>query len=77
MDADTEAYVTQQDLPDWSQFATQQDLSDLKLEMAGHRSAIVYWMIGSYFGTMLLAGALLALAFKGLMYLFYLDGKLG
>ena len=88
MDADTEAYVTQQDLPDWSQFATKQDLSelkselkqdlsDLKLDMREHRSSLIRWMLGSYFGSMLLAGALLALAFKGLMYLFYLDGKLG
>ena len=77
MDANPEAYVTQQDLPDWSQFATQQDLRELKLDMREHRSAIVYWMIGTYFGTMLLAGALLTLAFKGLVYLFYLDGKLG
>ncbi len=88
MDANPEAYVTQQDLPDWSQFATKQDLrelkselkqdmSELKLDMREHRSSLVRWMIGTYFGTMLLAGALIALAFKGMVYLFYLDGKLG
>ena len=77
-----------QDLPDWSQFATQQDSSelrqamsalrhDLKLLMRENHNSLVRWMLGSYFGSMLLAGALLTLAFKGLMYLFYLDGKLG
>ena len=66
-----------QDLPDWSQFATQQDLSDLKLLMRENHNSLVRWMIGIYFGSMVLAGALLTLAFKGLMYLFYLDGKLG
>ena len=77
MDANPEAYVTQQDLPDWSQFATKQDLRELKLELREHRSSLIRWVLGSYFGSMLLAGALLTLAFKGLMYLFYLDGKLG
>ena len=33
MDANTEAYVTKQDLPDWSQFATRQDMSELKSEL--------------------------------------------
>ena len=81
MDADTEAYVTKQDLPDWSQFATKQDmselkselkqdLSELKLEMAGHRSAIVYWMIGIFFGTFTLAGALLSLLLTGMYHLY-------
>ena len=45
--------------------------------MRENHNSLVRWMIGIYFGSMLLAGALLALAFKGLMYLFYLDGKLG
>ena len=50
---------------------------DLKLLMRENHNSLVRWMIGIYFGSMLLAGALLTLAFKGLMYLFYLDGKLG
>ena len=65
MDADSQPYVTKQ------------DLSDLMLETRKHQSELVYWIIGIYFGPMLLAGALRALAFKGIMYLFYLDGKLG
>ena len=76
MDAHTEAYVTKQDLSE-----LKLDLSELKSElkllMRENHNSLVRWMIGTYFGTMLLAGALLALAFKGLMYLFYLDGKLG
>ena len=70
--------MTQQDLPDWSQFATSSRIcAELKLDMREHRSSLIRWVLGSYFGSMLLAGALLTLAFKGLMYLFYLDGKLG
>ena len=64
--------------------ATPQDMAGLRQQMAQmctemrkHRRELIYWVLGSYFGTMVLAGALLALAFKGLMYLFYLDGKLG
>ncbi len=67
--------------------ATPQDLAGLRqqttethslvLDMRKHRRELIYWVLGSYFGTMVLAGALLALAFKGLMYLFHLDGKLG
>ena len=50
---------------------------DLKLLMRENHNSLVRWMIGIYFGSMLLAGALIALAFKGMVYLFYLDGKLG
>ena len=64
--------------------ATPQDMAGLRQQMAQmctemrkHRRELIYWVLGSYFGTMVLAGALLALAFKGLMYLFHLDGKLG
>ena len=64
--------------------ATPQDMAGLRQQMAQmctemrkHRRELIYWVLGSYFGSMLLAGALLALAFKGLMYLLYLDGKLG
>ena len=64
--------------------ATPQDMAGLRQQMAQmctemrkHRRELIYWVLGSYFGTMVLAGALLALAFKGLMYLLYLDGKLG
>ena len=49
----------------------------LVLEMRKHRRELIYWVLGSYFGSMVLAGALIALAFKGMVYLFYLDGKLG
>ena len=81
MDADTEAYVTKQDLPDWSQFATKQDLSelkselkqdlsDLKLDMREHRSSLIRWMIGIFFGTFTLAGALLSLLLTGMYHLY-------
>ena len=71
--------ATQQDLAGPRQQMAQMctEMRSLVLEMCKHRSELVYWMIGMYFGTMLLAGALLALAFKGMVYLFYLDGKLG
>ena len=77
----TAAYqeLSEADMP-----ATPQDMAGLRQQMAQmctemrkHRRELIYWVLGSYFGTMLLAGALIALAFKGLMYLFYLDGKLG
>ena len=74
MDANPEAYVTQQDLPDWSQFATRQDMSDLKselkLDMREHRSSLIRWMIGIFFGTFTLAGALLSLLLTGMYHLY-------
>ena len=61
MDANTEAYVTKADL---QQLATKADLQglaqkihNLEAQTAGYRNSIIYWMIGTYFGTMLLAGA--------------------
>ena len=74
-----------QDLPDWSQFATQQDVAgprqqmsalrhDLKLLIRENYNSLIRWMIGMYFGTMLLAGALIALVLTGM---YYLHGRLG
>ena len=85
MDAESQAYVTKQDLPDWSQFATKQDMSELKselkldmsklkselkLDMSEHRSSLIRWMIGIFFGTFTLAGALLTLLLTGMYHLY-------
>ena len=35
-------------LPDWSQFATRQDLVELRGEMSGLESRLVRWMIGIF-----------------------------
>lgn len=35
-------------LPDWSQFATKQDLVELQGEMSGLESRLVRWMIGIF-----------------------------
>ena len=50
------------------------EMRSLVLEMRKHRSELIYWMIGIYFGTMLLAGALIALVLTGM---YYLHGRLG
>ena len=36
------------DMPDWSQFATRQDLVELRGEMSGLESRLVRWMIGVF-----------------------------
>ena len=72
MDADTEAYATKSDISKLNDSLLQvsHEMSNLKVEMAGHRSAIIYWMIGIFFGTFTLAGALLTLLLAGMYHLY-------
>ena len=35
-------------MPDWSQFATKQDLVELRGEMSGLESRLVRWMMGIF-----------------------------
>lgn len=48
--------------------------SELKLEMSEHRSGIIRWMIGIFFGTFTVVGALLSLLLTGMYHLY---GMLG
>ena len=70
----TAAYqeLSEADMP-----ATPQDMAGLRQQMAQmctemrkHRSELIYWVLGSYFGTMLLAGALLSLLLTGMYHLY-------
>jgi len=48
--------------------------SELKLEMSELRGSIIRWMIGIFFGTFTLVGALLSLLLTGMYHLYGLLG---
>ncbi len=81
-DTSAPAYATRRDVFELLQgYATQSDvrelrheMNELKLEMGDHRSAIIRWMIGIFFGTFTLVGALLSLLLTGMYHLYGILG---
>ncbi len=46
-------------LPDWSQFATKQDLAELRAEMKDLQGALIRWMVGLFLTFTAVLGALM------------------
>ena len=58
MDA-SQAEAVAAHLPDWSQFATKQDLATLRSEMKDLQATLIRWMVGLFLTFTAVLGALL------------------